>query len=490
MRLHELLADVDVVERAGDPDTEVTSVVHDSTRVTRGSCFCCIRGARADGHDYAPDAVVRGATALLVERLLPLDVSQARVANVRRALGPVSATFFGHPSDAMRCLGVTGTNGKTTTTMLLDAIAVAAGERTGIVGTVGARIAGRAVALERTTPEASELQQLFARMRDDGVTTVSMEVSSHALAQHRVDGTRFAAACFTNLSTEHLDFHRSLDAYFEAKALLFEPARTRAAAVNLDDRYGVELARRCACARVPLTTFAVDDGAADVQARDLHTEQGATRFTLVHVPSGARAPVTLSLAGTFNVSNALAAGATALAAGFELDAVVTGLSTPVTVPGRMERVGRGAPFTVLVDYAHTPVALEHALAGARELCTDGRVIVVFGCGGDRDREKRPMMGEAAAQGADFVVVTSDNPRSEDPAAIVQDVQEGLRHGAPYTIELDRRAAIRLALERARPGDVVVVAGKGHETTQTIGDRVVPFDDRVVAAEELERLGWT
>lgn len=490
MRLHELLADVDVVERVGDQNVEIMSVVHDSARVTRGACFCCIRGARVDGHDYAPDAVARGATALLVERVLPLDVSQARVASVRRALGPVSARFFGHPSDAMRCLGVTGTNGKTTTTLLLDAVATAAGERTGVVGTVGARIAGSAVALERTTPEASELQELFARMRDDGVTTVSMEVSSHALAQHRVDGTRFAAACFTNLSTEHLDFHRSLDAYFEAKASLFDPARARAAAVNVDDRYGVELARRCRCAQLPLTTFAVADHTADLYADDVRAGGDGTSFTIVHARSGARATVTLSLAGTFNVSNALAAGATALAAGFDLDAVAAGLSTPVTVPGRMERVGRGAPFTVLVDYAHTPVALEHALAGARELCADGRVIVVFGCGGDRDREKRPLMGEAAAQGADFVVVTSDNPRSEDPAAVVEDVRPGLRHGAPYTIELDRREAIRLALEHAREGDVVVVAGKGHETTQTIGDRVVPFDDRVVASEELERLGWS
>jgi UDP-N-acetylmuramoyl-L-alanyl-D-glutamate--2,6-diaminopimelate ligase len=490
VRLHELLADVDVVEHVGDQNVEIMSVVHDSARVTRGACFCCIRGARADGHDFAPDAVARGATALLVERVLPLDVSQARVASVRRALGSVSATFFGHPSEAMRCLGVTGTNGKTTTTILLDAIATAAGERTGVVGTVGARIAGTAVALERTTPEASELQELFARMRDDGVTTVSMEVSSHALAQHRVDGTRFTAACFTNLSTEHLDFHRSLDAYFEAKASLFDPARTRAAAVNVDDPYGVELARRCACAQLPLTRFAVADHTADVYAEDVRARAGGTSFVIVHAGSGARAPVTLSLAGTFNVSNALAAGATALAAGFELDAVVAGLSTPVTVPGRMERVGHGAPFTVLVDYAHTPVALEHALAGARELCEDGRVIVVFGCGGDRDREKRPLMGEAAAQGADFVVVTSDNPRSEDPAAIVEDVRPGLRHGAPYTLELDRREAIRLALEHAGPGDVVVVAGKGHETTQTIGARVVPFDDRVVASEELERLGWS
>ncbi|HEY7137172.1 MAG TPA: UDP-N-acetylmuramoyl-L-alanyl-D-glutamate--2,6-diaminopimelate ligase [Acidimicrobiia bacterium] len=488
MRLRELLADVDVLERVGDPDVEVTSIVHDSSRAARGSCFCCIPGSRVDGHDYAPDALTRGAVALLVERVLPLETSQARVASVRRAIGPVAARCYGEPSRALRCLGVTGTNGKTTTTFMLEAIANAAGERTGVVGTIGARIAGTPVEIERTTPEASDLQELLGRMRDDGVGTVAMEVSSHALAQHRVDGTWFRAACFTNLSQDHLDFHGDLDAYFEAKAALFDPARTAAAALNVDDPYGAELARRCRCLGIAPLTFAIDADA-DVRASDVDTDRSATTFTL-HDPDGGTHRVHTSLAGSFNVMNALAAAATALAAGFTVDAVVDGLSAPLEIPGRMERVGGDAPFTVLVDYAHTPVALEHALAGAREMLVGGRVIVVFGCGGDRDREKRPLMGEAAAEGADYVVVTSDNPRSEDPAAIVEDIRPGLRHGAPSMVELDRRSAIRLALQRAEPGDVVVIAGKGHERGQSAGGAVVPFDDREVAREELEHLGWS
>jgi UDP-N-acetylmuramoyl-L-alanyl-D-glutamate--2,6-diaminopimelate ligase len=483
LRLRELLADVDVLERVGDPEVEVTSIVHDSSRAGRGSCFCCIPGSRADGHDHAPDAVARGSVALLVERVLPLDVSQARVASVRRAIGPVAARCYGEPSRSLRCLAVTGTNGKTTTTFMLEAIAVAAGERTGVIGTIGARIAGAPVEIERTTPEASDLQELLERMRDDGVGTVAMEVSSHALAQYRVDGTWFRAACFTNLSQDHLDFHGDLDAYFEAKAALFDPARTAAAAVNLDDRFGAELARRCRCRGLPVTTFAVEADA-DLRATGIVADASGTTFTLHDRATGGARTVRSPLVGSFNVSNALAAGATAVAAGFDIDDIARGLAVPLAIPGRMERVGERAPFTVLVDYAHTPVALEHALAGARELRAGGRVILVFGCGGDRDREKRPLMGEAAAEGADYVVVTSDNPRSEDPAAIVEDIRPGLRHGAPSMVELDRRSAIRLALQRAEPGDVVVIAGKGHERGQSAGGVVVPFDDREVAREEL------
>jgi UDP-N-acetylmuramoyl-L-alanyl-D-glutamate--2,6-diaminopimelate ligase len=491
VQLRELLADVDVLERVGDPEVEVTSVVHNDLRAGRGSCFCCITGARADGHDHAPAAVARGAVALLVERILPLEVSQVRVPDVRAAIGPVAARCYGDPSRAMRCLGVTGTNGKTTTTFLLEAIGRAAGDAVGVIGTTGARVAGTPVELERTTPEASDLQVLLAQMRDAGVGTVALEVSSHALAQHRVDGTWFEAVCFTNLSVEHLDFHGSLDDYFDAKAALFDPHRAAVGVANIDDAYGAELVRRASCGGLEFVTYAVTDPAADVSVRDVHMTATGNRFTVEDRRTGSTASVDSPLVGDFNVMNALAAAATARAAGISFDAVAGGLSAPLVVPGRLEQIGTGQPFSVLVDYAHTPSALAHVLRAARLLGDPGgRVIVVFGCGGDRDREKRPLMGEAAAEGADFVVVTSDNPRSEDPAAIVEEIRPGLRHGAPFTIELDRRAAIQLALQRAEPGDVVVVAGKGHETGQTFAGTSIEFDDRTVAREELERLGWT
>lgn len=491
VQLRELLADVDVLDRVGNPQVEVTSVVHNDLRAGRGSCFCCITGARTDGHDHAPDAVARGAVALLVERILPLDVSQVRVADVRVATGPVAARCYGEPSRALRCLGITGTNGKTTTTFLLEAIATAAGDTNGIVGTTGARIAGVPVELERTTPEASDLQELLARMRDTGVTTVALEVSSHSLVQHRVDATWFDVVCFINLSPEHLDYHGSLDRYFDAKASLFDPARARLGVVNVDDAHGAELVHRASCRGLNIVTFGVTNPGADVTVTEIQMGATGSRFLLADRRSGATAAVHSSLVGEFNVVNALAAATTALSAGYSLDAIAAGLSSPIAVPGRLERVTGSQPFAVVVDYAHTPVALAHALRAARLLGDpNGRVIVVFGCGGDRDREKRPLMGEAAAEGSDFVVVTSDNPRSEDPAAIVEDIRPGLRHGAPFTIELDRRQAIRLAIEHAEPGDVVVVAGKGHETGQTFDTMTIAFDDCAVAREELERLGWT
>jgi UDP-N-acetylmuramoyl-L-alanyl-D-glutamate--2,6-diaminopimelate ligase len=468
-------------------------MTHDSRRARRGSCFACIPGAVTDGHRYAPAAAHAGAVALLVERELDVPVAQARVESVRAALGPASANFYGRPSRSLHCLAVTGTNGKTTVTYLLEAIARAAGHRVGVIGTVGARIDGEPLPLERTTPEADDLQGLLARMRDAGMRTVALEASSHALDQRRLDGTWFSAACFTNLSQEHLDYHGSMPAYFEAKARLFDPTRTAAAAVNVDDRYGVQLARRTRDAALPLLTFARSDERrstpVDIVAEDVVLEASGTRFTLVDRRTGKRAPIASTLVGRFNISNALAAAATALVSGVPFAAVAEGLSTSLVVPGRFERVDAGQPFTVLVDYAHTPDALVRVLEAARQLAEHNRVITVFGSGGDRDREKRPAMGRASASGADVAVLTSDNPRSEDPAAIAREVLDGLRDGpAAVVLELDRRAAIRHALAEARAGDVVVIAGKGHETTQTLAARTVPFDDRVVAREELEALG--
>jgi UDP-N-acetylmuramoyl-L-alanyl-D-glutamate--2,6-diaminopimelate ligase len=500
VRWHDLLAGLDraeheVVGQAGDPGLEVVAITHDSRRATAGSCFACIPGAITDGHDHAPDAVARGAVALLVERRLPLPVAQAQVPSVRAALGPLAATLFGHPSASMRVLGVTGTNGKTTTTYLLEAIARHAGDRVGVIGTVGARVAGEAVTDPvlgaHTTPEASDLQALLAHMRDAQVGTVAMEVSSHALHQHRVDGVQFAAVGFTNLSREHLDYHGSLDAYFEAKAMLFTRARTPAAAVNLDDAHGVELAARARREGLDVWTYAVDDATADIGAVAVQHGASGTRAEVVDRRTGADAAVDVPLVGSFNLANALAAAATARAAGVAFEAVATGLGAPLVVPGRMERVDAGQPFAVLVDYAHTPDALARVLAAARPLAAEGgRVVCVFGCGGDRDPGKRPLMGAAVAVGADVAVVTSDNPRSEDPRAIVEAVLPGLVDAPNVRVELDRRIAVAGALAEAAPGDVVVIAGKGHETGQTAGGETLPFDDRLVAREELGALGWS
>jgi UDP-N-acetylmuramoyl-L-alanyl-D-glutamate--2,6-diaminopimelate ligase len=493
VRLHELVGGVDVLGVVGDSGVQITSITHDSRLATRGSCFACIPGAVTDGHDHAGEAVAAGAEALLVERELALPVTQVRVPSVRAALGPVAANFYGHPSREVHCLGVTGTNGKTTTTYLLEAIVRAANLRVGVVGTVGARVDGLHVPLTRTTPEADDLQGLLARMRSEGVAYAALEVSSHALEQHRVDGTWFVAACFTNLTQDHLDYHGSMERYFEAKARLFHPNRTATAAVNVDDRSGRTLARRASDTGLPIVTFGLSDERrsqpVDVHAEDIELGRSGSRFTLVYRDSGARAPVATRMLGRLNVANAVGAAATALAAGFPLRTVVDGLESPVKIPGRLERVESGQPFTVLVDYAHTPDGLERLLEAARPLAGGNRVLLVFGCGGDRDRAKRPAMGKVAAGGADIVVVTSDNPRSEDPHAIAAAVEEGLRSATTqYAVELDRRTAIAMALQEARAGDVVLIAGKGHETGQTTGDTTVPFDDRIVAREVLEAIG--
>ena len=496
-------------ELSGDPSVEVADITHDSRRVTPGSCFACIPGEHADGHDFAAGAVAAGAVALLTERPLRLaatpgiapGIAEACVPSVRVALGPLAARLHGEPSTAMRCLGITGTNGKTTTTFLLGAIATVAGERAAVIGTVGARLGDDAVivsggaraneAVAHTTPEADDLQALLAHVRDAGAGVVAMEVSSHAIDQHRIDGTRFAAVCFTNLTHEHLDYHGTLEAYFDAKAALFDTRFAPTAAINVDDEHGRALVARLHARGndAPVVLTYGTGAGADVRATDIVLDARGNTFVLHDTRTGVSAPVASPLVGEFNVANALAAAATALAAGFSFADAAAGLGAPITVPGRMERVDAGQSFTVLVDYAHTPDALVLALAAARDIA-EGRVLVVFGCGGDRDAAKRPLMGEAAGRGADVVVVTSDNPRSEDPKVIAVAALAGVEQtGASATVELDRRAAIAAALRAAQPGDVVLVAGKGHESGQTAGGVTLPFDDRVVVREELGALGW-
>jgi UDP-N-acetylmuramoyl-L-alanyl-D-glutamate--2,6-diaminopimelate ligase len=467
VQLDGLLHDIHVERIVGDPNVEVTGVVHDSRAVTAGSLFCCVPGERVDGHDFAAAAAAAGASALLCQRELPVGVTQVIVRDVREAMGPVSAAFWHAPSNSLAIVGVTGTNGKTTTTHLLRSIFEAAGRPAAVIGTLtGAR----------TTPEAPELQAQLAALRDEGVEAVAMEVSSHALVLHRVDGTTFTVGVFTNLSRDHLDFHPTMEDYFAAKASLFTPERCHAAVVNVDDEWGRKLVDGLTIPWQPYALDLVDDleiGAAGSRCR--------WEGVVLDIPLG----------GRFNLSNALGAAVAARTMGIDPSVIAAGIAAAGPVPGRFEPVDAGQPFQVIVDYAHTPDGLTQVLNAAREVAGDSRVHIVFGCGGDRDATKRGPMGEVAARLADRVVVTSDNPRSEDPDAIIDAIMTGIpdadtrRAARNLIVEPDRRAAIATALAGAAPGDVVVVAGKGHETTQTIGDVIVPFDDRVVARELLE-----
>lgn len=463
----------------------VGDVTHDSRQAGPGVLFACRPGAVADGHDFARDAVDRGSPALLVERRLDLPVPQVLVDSVARRLGPVAAAVHGDPSRALTVAGVTGTNGKTTCATLLEAVFAAAGQPAGLIGTVATRIAGDEVSGMRTTPEATDLQRLYRRMLAAGVRSVAMEVSSHGLELGRVNGTRFAVAMFTNLTHDHLDFHGSMEAYFAAKARLFTPAFSRAGVVNVDDPWGARLA---ATATVPVTT--VSTGAvpgADVVAERVVADR--TGSWAVVRTGAARHELRIGMPGTFNVANGLLVLAAAGAVGIAPPVVAGVLRAPPPVPGRMERIDEGQPFTVLVDYAHTPDSLMRVLEATRAVVA-GHLIVVIGCGGDRDRDKRPAMGAAAVAGADHAVFTNDNPRSEDPARIIAAMVAGAAEvaGASWTVEPDRRAAIAAALARAAPGDAVIVAGKGHETGQQLGDHTVPFDDRQVTRALLNQEG--
>ncbi len=472
VRLDLLVAALDAEAVVGDVGgVEVTSVTHDSGRVEAGALFCCLPGARTDGHRHAPEAVARGAVALICERPLGLHVPQVVVADARVQMARAAAAFWGHPSRRLHVVGVTGTNGKTTTVWLLRAVLEAAGRSTGMIGTLGG---------PRTTPEATELQATLAELAQARAWGVAMEVSSHALALARVEATWFSMAVFTNLTREHLDFHETMEDYFAVKARLFDPQRTAAAVVNVDDPHGRLLLET---ARVPTRAYSLAD-VADLEL-GLGESTGTWRGRRLRVPLG----------GAANLSNALAAATVAVELGVDLDVVAQGLAEAPPVPGRYERIDGGQPFAVVVDYAHTPHALEQLLVAAhtgtdRAIGSDGRVVVVFGCGGDRDREKRPLMGRVAANLADLAIVTSDNPRSEEPRAIIEQVISGASGPGEVRIEPNRRLAIRSALEGARAGDVVVVAGKGHETTQVTGGRTIDFDDRAVAREELARLGFS
>jgi UDP-N-acetylmuramoyl-L-alanyl-D-glutamate--2,6-diaminopimelate ligase len=460
----------------GTGDVEISDLVYDNRLVTPGALFFCVVGFTRDGHDFADDAVSRGAAALVVQRPLGLGVPEVLVESVRTAMAPAAAAFFGDPTATLETIGVTGTNGKTTTAFLVRAQLEADGRQTGLLGTVKSVIGGSERDVQRTTPEAIDLQRTFREMLDHGDRACAMEVSSHALELRRADAIHFAAAIFTNLTQDHLDFHADMEAYFNAKRMLFTELGPRAAIVNLDDPYGARLASDL---RAPVT-YALHAQNADYRATDVATDISGSTFT-AHTPDGELA-LSSPLRGEFNVYNVLAALAAARSGGVPAATCAAAIANAGQVPGRFETIDAGQPFAVVVDYAHTPDSLDNVLRAARGL-TESHLIAVFGCGGDRDRGKRPMMGEIATRLADRVIVTSDNPRSEEPEAIVDEILVGAGPGTER--EVDRHAAIARAIESAQAGDVIVIAGKGHEQGQEFKDGYkIAFDDATVVREVL------
>ena len=474
MTLREVLGDA----AAGAPPVQVTALAYDNRRVTPGTVFFCVRGFTRDGHDFAADAVARGAAALVVDHPLGLGVPEVLVDDVRAVMAPAAARLHGDPTAALRTIGVTGTNGKTTTAYLVRALLEAAGHPTGMLGTVTSIVGREARDVARTTPEAIDLQATFAAMRAAGDTHCVMEVSSHALALGRADAIHWAGAIFTNLTQDHLDFHPTMEAYFAAKCRLFLDGRPQVAVINIDDPYGARLAAELAGEPAQVITVGIDTAGADLRATDIESAFDGSTFVAGGLEL--RSP----LPGRFNVMNALGAVAAVRALGVEDATIVAALPEAGRVPGRFEPVDEGQDFAVLVDYAHTPDSLENVLAAARPL-TAGRLHCVFGCGGDRDRGKRPRMGAIAARLADHTIVTSDNPRSEQPAAIVDEILAGIEDRSATEAIVDRHDAIERAVARARCGDVVVIAGKGHEQGQEFAaGRKLPFDDVSVAREAL------
>jgi len=493
MRLFELAELLVTARLKGDGNTEITGISADSRDTAEGHLFICLRGHKTDGHRYAPEAAAAGAAALLTERELDIGLPQLIVKDSRLAMAVIADHYYGYPSHSVKLIGVTGTNGKTTTTYLLERIFTDHGEKAGVIGTIECRYGGAAYPMSGTTPDALELQKHLAAMRDAGTQYCAMEVSSHALAQGRVKGCRYRTAIFTNLSQDHLDYHETMERYAAAKGLFFsrlgnaynaEPDDRSYAVLNADDAMADAFAALTAAETV---TYGIDCKA-DVRATNIRITAQGTSF---HVDAfNGQADITLQLAGKFNVYNALAAICAALIEGIPLEAVKRSLEAIPGVPGRVESVYEGQRFAVMVDYAHTPDGLENVLRAVLQFAVKD-VICVFGCGGDRDRSKRPLMGKIAAKYGSYVIITSDNPRTESPERIMADIESGLLEEnidiGRYELIADRKAAIEKAVEMASPGDVVLIAGKGHETYQLIGGASYPFDDRVVARAAIRRL---
>lgn len=489
MNFADLLRGAEVLAQSGNP--EITGIEYDSRRVKPGNLFVAMRGESSDGNRFINTAMSAGAVAVVTDSdRAPANIAWARVQHGRRALAVLGANFYGKPAEKLAISGITGTNGKSTTAFLLESILKTAGREAALIGTIEYHVGEKVLPAPHTTPEALELNRIFADALQAGATEAVMEVSSHALAQERVFGVPFDVAVFTNLTRDHLDYHKDMEEYFAAKRILFEGCGTSAPRVsitNVDDEYGVRLMSSCK-GRSEVITYGLSK--ADFRATKIEIGAKGTQFDVIGPDDSFR--VSSPLIGRVNVYNILAATGAAYARGCQSEEIAQGVANLSRVPGRFERVDCGQPFTVVVDYAHTDDALRNLTSLAREFVKQagGRVITVFGCGGDRDRTKRPLMGEAAGKGSDFVVLTSDNPRSEDPLAIINDAVIGLqRSGAKYTTEPDRKAAIQLALNEARANDIVLIAGKGHEQVQITRAGTVPFDDRLVAAEVLRDLGY-
>jgi UDP-N-acetylmuramoyl-L-alanyl-D-glutamate--2,6-diaminopimelate ligase len=491
MNFQQLLDGAEYLALQGDPP--ITGLDYDSRRVQPGWCFVAIQGETTNGNQYIDAALQAGAVAVVSDSLPPRPgVAWAQVAHGRRAVARLSANFYGRPAERLCITGITGTNGKTTTSFILNAMLRASGRKSALVGTVEYRIGEEAFPAPHTTPEGLELNQFLARALKANCTEAVMEVSSHALEQQRVYGIPFDVAVFTNLTRDHLDYHGTMEDYFASKTILFTGCGTeppRAAVVNIEDEYGKRLLPICKKSATVLT-YGIERG--DFHAQDLNIEKNGTRFSLV-TPDG-QYPIYSHLLGRVNVLNLVAASAAACARDVQPSAIVEAADEFVRVPGRFERVDVGQPFTVIVDYAHTDDALRNLAVMARDFLAQrggpGRVITVFGCGGDRDRSKRPLMGEAAGSGSDFVVLTSDNPRSENPLDIMNDALPGLqRTGTRYTLEPDRRKAVTLAIDEGKAGDIVLIAGKGHEKVQVTSTGTIPFDDIEVATTALRKAGY-
>jgi UDP-N-acetylmuramoyl-L-alanyl-D-glutamate--2,6-diaminopimelate ligase len=494
MTFLKLLDGAEVLEQSGDPS--VRGVQYDSRRVQPGDAFVAMQGESSDGNKFIDKAIAAGAVAVVSDSATekPREgVAWARVPHGRRALARLSANFYHRPAERLAISGVTGTNGKSTTAFLVESILTAARRKSALVGTIEYHVTGKVLPAPHTTPEALELNQILAEALGNGATEAVMEVSSHALAQQRVYGIPFDTAIFTNLTRDHLDYHHTMEDYFASKRVLFEGSGTeppRAAVLNIDDEYGQKLLKFSQKRSAEVLCYGLSRG--DFHAEKVEITARGTRFDLVSTQG--TIPLFSPLIGKVNVYNILAAAGAAYARGCSAEAIAQGVAALTRVPGRFERLDCRQPFTVVVDYAHTDDALRNLTALAREFVQragqKGRVITVFGCGGDRDRAKRPLMGEAAGRGSDFVVLTSDNPRSEDPRAIINDAMVGLqRSGAKYKVEPDRRAAIALAVREAQPGDIVLLAGKGHEKVQITREGTIPFDDVEVAKAVLQEAGY-
>ncbi len=490
MTLLDVLDGVEIIAHSGNP--QVTGVEYDSRRVKPGDVFVAMRGESSDGNDFVEAAIAAGAVVVVTDSdQKPSGVAWARVPHGRRALARVSENFYLRPAEKLAITGITGTNGKSTSAFLFESILRAAGRKSALVGTIEYHVGAKVLPAPHTTPESLELQRMFRTAVDSGETEIVMEVSSHALAQQRTYGIHFDVAIFTNLTRDHLDYHGTMEEYFSAKRILFAgsgAAPPRVAVLNVDDESGSQLVRFCRSQGSEVITYGLTK--ADFHASKLDVSTRGTRFDLITPDE--TISISSTLIGRVNAYNILAAAAAAYARGCQSEAVAEGVKNLARVPGRFERVDCGQPFTVAVDYAHTDDALRNLTSLARELAkpTGGRVITVFGCGGDRDRSKRPLMGEAAGKGSDFVFLTSDNPRSEDPLAIINDAIVGLqRSGTPFRTDPDRRAAIALAISEARKNDIVLIAGKGHEKVQISRSGTAAFDDRQVVAETLRELGY-